>query len=112
MGARDLPQSAVAVFGIDHRSEKPPRSLASARAKLAKRARDAFGLQQRQFERESLALGCDEQQALPAVLGPFALNHVTLIDELFEHAPERLLGDAQDIEQLRDFHARIAIDEV
>jgi len=40
------------------------------------------------------------------------LHHITFVDELFEHAAERLLGDLQDIEQVRNFHAGIAVDEM
>ena len=40
------------------------------------------------------------------------LHDVALVDQLLEHAAERLLGDLQDIEQLGDLHARIAVDEM
>jgi hypothetical protein len=48
----------------------------------------------------------------PAVVRAFLLHHVALVDELLEHAAERLLGDLEDVEQLRNLHAGIAIDEM
>jgi hypothetical protein len=36
----------------------------------------------------------------------------TAFVELLEHATERLLGDAQNIEQVRDLHTGVAVDEM
>ena len=57
-------------------------------------------------------LGVTIQQPLAAVGGAFLLLHIALVDELLEDAAERLLGDPQDAEKLRDLHAGIAVDEV
>ena len=53
-----------------------------------------------------------EQQPLPAVGRAFLLLDIAFVDELLEHAAERLLGDLQDAEKLGDFHSGIAVDEV
>ena len=76
------------------------------------RARDAHRLQPGELHRQRLAFGRDVEQALPAVVRALLLHHVALVDELLEHATERLLGDLQDVEQLRDLHAGIAVDEM
>src|ERR1700716_843577 len=52
------------------------------------------------FMASASALGGDEQQPLAAIVGALLLQHIALVDELLEHAPERLLGDLQDVEQL------------
>src|SRR2546430_475533 len=41
-----------------------------------------------------------------------ALLDVALVDQLLEHAAKRLLGDLEDVEQRRNLHARVAIDEM
>ena len=61
---------------------------------------------------QRLALGGDVEQALAAVVVAFLLHHVALVDELLEHAAERLLGDLQHVEQVGDLHARVAVDEM
>ena len=59
-----------------------------------------------------LALRRDVKQALAAVVRALLLQHVALVDQLLEHAAERLLGDVQDVEQVGDLHARVAVDEM
>jgi len=66
----------------------------------------------RELHRQGLAFRRDVEQALAAVVGALLLHHVALIDELLEHAAERLLGDFQHVEQLRNLHAGIAVDEM
>ena len=70
------------------------------------------GLQPRKLHRQGLAFRRDVEQALAAIVGALFLRHVALIDELLEHPAERLLGDFQDVEQLRNLHAGIAVDEM
>ena len=53
-----------------------------------------------------------EQQPLPLVALAGPLDDVVLIDQLLEHAPERLLGDPQDVQQVRHLQARIAMHKV
>ena len=52
------------------------------------------------------------EEALAPVVGARLLQHIALVDELLEHAAERLLGDLEDVEQFGDLHARIAVDEM
>ena len=52
------------------------------------------------------------EEALAPVLLAFPLLDEALVDELLENPPEGLLGDAQDVEQLRHGETGIAIDEM
>ena len=106
VGARDQAQHAFTIVGVDHRGEKSPRRFVRVRAEFAESAVDALGLQIGQLERQRLALRRHEQQPLAAVLRALLLHDVTLIDQLLEHAAERLLGDVEDVEQVGDLHAR------
>ncbi len=112
IGARNEPQQAVALLGIDHGGEKLAGHLVGVRPQFGQRPRDARGLQTGKLHRQGLALRRDEQQALAPVVCALALQDVALVDELLEHAAERLLGDLQDVEQFGDLHAGIAIDEM
>src|SRR5450759_2410188 len=42
----------------------------------------------------------------------FFLHYEALIDQLLEHAAERLFGDVEDLQQVGDLHAGIAVDEM
>src|SRR6185369_13201633 len=105
-------QHALAAFLVDHRGEEGARCLMRVRPEAGERARDALGLQPGEFHRELLALRRNEEKAMAAVVRPFLLHHIALIDELLEHPSERLLGDAQGLQEVGDLHARIAIDEM
>ena len=70
------------------------------------RGRDPRGLQTGKLHRQRSRPWRDVEQALAAVVGAFLLHHIALVDELLEHAAERLLGDLQDVEELGDLHAR------
>src|SRR5258708_3989196 len=52
------------------------------------------------------------EQPLTAVIGARPLHDVALVDQLLEHAAEGLLGDLENIKELRDLHSGIAIDEM
>ena len=52
------------------------------------------------------------RQPLAAVVRAFLLHDIALVHELLEDAAERLLGDAQKVEQVGDLHARVAVDEM
>ena len=95
VGPRNPPQHVLAVLNVDHGRQKPPRRLVAAGTKLLKCPGDARGLQARQFHGQRVALGCDIEQPLAAVAGAFLLHHITLVNELLEHAPEGLFGNAQ-----------------
>ncbi len=75
VGARDLPQHAFAIVGVDHGGEEAARRLVRAGAELAKGAVDALGLQAGKLERQRLALGRDVEQALAAVERALLLHH-------------------------------------
>src|SRR5206468_4589213 len=79
---------------------------------LVQGAREARGLQPRELHRKSFALVGDEQQALAAITLAFFLHDVALVDQLLEHAAERLLGDTQNVEQVGNLHAGIAVHKV
>ena len=102
----------IAVVGVDHGGEKPAGRVVRVRPELGERARDAHGLQPGELHRQRLALRRDVEQPLAAVVRALLLHHVALVDELLEHATERLLGDLEDVEQLGDLHAGIAVDEM
>src|SRR5262245_48773708 len=79
---------------------------------FTERAIDPLRLQRREPERQGLSLWCHIQEALTAILLTLPLQHITLIDELFEHTAERLFRDVEDLKQIRHLHAGVAIDEM
>ncbi len=83
-----------------------------AGAELVEHAADARGLQPGKLHRQRFAGGAGIKQPLAAIVGALLLHDIAFIDQLLEHAAERLLGDFQNIEQLGDLHAGIAIDEM
>ena len=104
--------ASSAAVGIDHRRQKFARRVMRAGTKIIERARNAFGLQLRETHRERLALFGRIKQPLAPVALAFFLQNVAFVDELLEDAAERLLGDAQNVQQVRDLDAGIAIDEM
>src|SRR4051794_15702711 len=111
-GAADEAQHALAAIVVDHRGEERARAFVRVRAELRERARDALGLQAGELHRELLAFRRDEKQPMAPIVGPLLLDDIALVDELLEHAAERLLGDAQDVEQVGHLHARVPVDEM
>src|SRR4029077_4765200 len=85
--------------------------LASTGAEFVEHAADPHCLQPGKLERQRFAGGADIKQPLTAV-GALLLDDVALVDKLLEDAAERLLGDFQNVEQLSDFHTRVAINEM
>src|SRR5262245_44471722 len=112
VGSRYEPQHGVAMVGVDHGGEEAAGRLVRVRPELGERMRDARSLQPGELHGERLALRRDIEQALAPVVRALLLHHVALVDELLEHAAERLLGDLEDVEQLRNLHAGIAVDEM
>jgi hypothetical protein len=86
--------------------------IAPTGTELGQHTPDARGLHPGKLHRQRLARGADIEEPLAAIVRPLLLHDVAFVDELLEHAAERLLGDLQDIKQLGDFHAWVAIDEV
>ena len=87
-----------AVFGIDHAGEEAPRRIARAGPQLSDDARNACGLQAGKFQSQGLAIGADIEQPLATVVGAFFLHDVAFVDQLLEHAAERLLRDLQNLQ--------------
>src|SRR5690606_36454576 len=98
--------------GVDHGSEELARGLASARPVFVQRAGNAAGLQKREIACERFALCGEMEQALAAVGLSSLLHDVALFNEIAQHASEALLGDLEDVEQVRDAHAGVAVDEM
>ena len=59
-----------------------------------------------------MALRGGEEQPLAPVGGAGPALDEILLDQLLEHPVEALLGDAQDVEELGDGQARLAVDEM
>ena len=76
------------------------------------RARCARSADRASFSASASPFGVTYSNRWRRSCAPSFCTHVAFVDQLLEHAAERLLGDAQDIEQLRDLHARIAVDEM
>ena len=53
-----------------------------------------------------------EQQPLAAIGAARLLHDIALVDQLLQHARQALLGDGEDVEQVGDAQARMAIDEM
>ena len=60
----------------------------------------------------SLAFRRRIQQTLSAVFRALFLRNVSLVDQLLEHATERLFCDVEDLKQVGNFYARVAVDEM
>ena len=78
----------------------------------AERAVDAVGLQPGEFPDQRLALGGGVKQALPSVVIAGLLHDIAFVEQLLEHPAQRLLGDAQHVQQIGDLEAGIAVDEM
>src|SRR6266545_3691666 len=87
-------------------------SPARAARPLGERVGDAGGLQVRQPQRKLGPFGRDIEQPLAAVELAFLLLDIAEIDQLLEHPAKRLLGDLENVQELGNLHARIAIDEM
>src|SRR5665647_3334882 len=112
VGTRDQAQHALAIIEVDHGGQKMPCRVVRPGSKFGNGAIDARGLQAGELERQRLALRRHVEQPLSAILRAFLLHHIALIDHLLEHAAERLLSDVEDVEQVGDLHAGIAVDEM
>ena len=78
----------------------------------AQRAVDPVGLQAGQLCHQRLALGGGEKKALAPVVVAGPLHDIPFIEQLLENPPQRLLGDAQHVEQIGHLEAGIAVDEM
>ena len=86
-----------------HRCRRPPAASACA---------TRLRLQAVEAARQGGALVGRVQQPLAAVALARLLLDPALVHQLLEHAGQALLGDLQDLEQVGDAQARMAVDEV
>ncbi len=70
------------------------------------------GLQPGQFHRQRFARRRGIKKALTAVIGAFLLQHIAFVDQLLEDAGQRLLGDIEDLQQIRHLHTRMPCHEM
>src|SRR5205085_1707528 len=84
--------NSTTVFGVNHGNKKPPCSLISVGPQLRQSAGDARVLQSGELHRQRFAFGRDKEKPLTAIVGAGFLHHITFVDQLLEHAAERLLG--------------------
>ena len=87
----------------------PRLSSAGSRSSAAPMRRSCGAMQP---ERQRASRLGRVEQALPPVLGSLDLLDEAAVDELLEDPPEALLGDLEDVEQVGDPDARMAVDEV
>ena len=73
---------------------------------------NSLRLQSRELKSESFAFPCRIQQALSTIFRALLLRNVPLINQLFEYSTERLFCDVEDLKQVGNLYARIAIDEM
>ena len=110
----DQMQDAFAFFGVDHAGEKPPcrlgYTLAESRSSTRPMCSGSASLGS--FIASAAPAGAYVKKALAAIVGAGLSHDVALIDQLLEHASERLFGDLEDVEQFGNLHTWIAIDEV
>ncbi len=97
-------------FTIDSRKRRKTASAPGPAAFNAS-ARRANLRRRQPLGQRAAALG-GEQQPLAAIGAARLLHDIALVDQLLEHARQALLGDGQNVEQVGDAQARMAIDEM
>src|SRR6478752_5195825 len=111
-GGKDRLEHLVRIVAVDHCAQEALDGLGILRRHLGERPGNARGLEAGELLHQRLALRCRKQQALAAIIVASLLHDIALVQELLEHAAERLLGDAQDVEEVGDLEPGIAIDKV
>ena len=112
IGARDQRFDIGTRRWLDHGGEKFARGFPRFSTTFVKGAGETPGLQECQFQGERLAFGGNEEKPLPPVGRAGALDHIAIVDQLPQHAAEALLGDFENIEEIRDADAGVAVDEM
>ena len=110
--AEDGLQHLVGIVAIDHRAQELADRIRAGWPDVAQRAVDPVGLQAGELRDQRLALGGGEKKALPPVVIAGLLHDIAFVEQLLEHPSQRLLGDAQHVEQVGDLQAGIAVDEM
>ena len=107
-GPEDRFQHLVGIVAVDHRTQELADGVGAFRSDIAQRPVQPVGLQARQLGDQRLTLGGGEKQALPPVIVAGSLHDIPFIEQLLEHPAQRLLGDIENIEQVRHLHAGVA----
>ena len=105
-------QHLVGIVAIDHPAQELPHRIRAGSIELAHRAVDAIGLQAGELGYQRLALRGGEKKAFAAVLGAGLLDDIPFIEQLLENPAQRLLCDAQHVEQVGHLQPGIAVDEM
>ncbi len=111
-GAEDRLQHLVGIVVIDHRAQELADRIGAIGPDVAQRAVDAVGLQARELRHQRLALCGGKKKALPPVVIAGLLHDIAFIEQLLEHPSQRLLGDAQHVQEIGHLQAGIAVDEM
>src|SRR5665213_757514 len=102
----------VALAVVDNEAEEAFGALTLNRRQGSERPTDAPRLKVDEAQRQCASGLGRVKEALAAIERAGLLFDEAAVDELLQHAPEALLGDLQDIEQVGNSHAGVAIDEV
>ena len=97
---------------VEHCGEKSARGLMPRWSELGQSPRDPLCLQSGKLHGERLTFRSDVEEPLSAIVGTLSLQNIALLDQLPEHPSKRLLGDFENIQELRNLHSWIAVDEM
>src|ERR1700704_4079614 len=105
-------QHLVGIVVVDHRAQELPDNFRLRRTDLPQRAVDAVGLQASELAHQRLSLCAGEKKTLPLVVVAGLLHDIPFIEQLLENPSQRLLGDAQHVQQIGHLQAGITVDEM
>ena len=98
--------------GVDDAAQELLGAFALGRRQRGQRLAEAARLQVDEAERQRAAGFGRVEQALAAVERPGLLLDEAVVDELLQDAAEALLGDLEDVEEVGDADAGMAVDEM
>ena len=101
-----------AVVGVDHREQERLAASFGLRLHLARARRMRRVWSFASLTARSWPFGVVIEQALAPVGRAGAALDEVLLDQLLQNPVQALLGDAQDVEELGDGQARLAVDEM
>ena len=102
----------VAIVRIDHLEQGLAKRIRRFGITSRERTLDAADLRGHEPCVQLAAFRRQIEQPLAPIARAFALIDEALVDEIAQDAAEALFGDAQDVKQFGDVHARIAANEV